>query len=312
MDALSRPFIPDLRNFSFTTTSCHVARYPLFCPLRSGQTYAKRTGIRYPRVAHRRLPTLTAISLTNGLREAESILLWLGIGAAEQLLLTWMIQMLKDVDAQGRLSVIQFTRAEDRDMEVWGLGLLNPEQIKRRPTEEHLAVEAVSELEHCWAAVTSADPAQFLSLLSEDSARFPFLRPSLQPLLGRYPDHQMGINRWGVELLKYVKEKGPRVASVIGYTIGYKCDADQVGDAYLFSRLRRLADPALPFPLLTLSGDSTTMRGCEVALTEAGAAVLAGRANAVKLNGIDDWVLGVHLDSAHGSVWYREDGAVVA
>jgi len=54
------------------------------------------------------------------------------------------------------------------------------------------------------------------------------------------------------------------------------------------------------------------MRGCEVALTETGDAVLAGRANAVKLNGIDDWVLGVHLDAAHGSVWYRKDGALVA
>ena len=46
-------------------------------------------------------------------------------------------------------------------------------------------------------------------------------------------------------------------------------------------------------------------------LTDAGESVLAGHANAVELNGIDDWVLGVHLDSENGSVWYRKDGALV-
>ena len=45
--------------------------------------------------------------------------------------------------------------------------------------------------------------------------------------------------------------------------------------------------------------------------TDAGESVLAGHANAVELNGIDDWVLGVHLDSENGSVWYRKDGALV-
>ena len=38
----------------------------------------------------------------------------------------------------------------------------------------------------------------------------------------------------------------------------------------------------------------------------------SARANAIKLNGIDDWVLGVHLDSKQGTVWHRKDGALVA
>lgn len=53
------------------------------------------------------------------------------------------------------------------------------------------------------------------------------------------------------------------------------------------------------------------MRNCQVALTEAGESVLAGRANAEGLNGIDDWVLGVHLDSERGSVWYQKAGTLV-
>jgi hypothetical protein len=246
-----------------------------------------------------------------GLRDADSIVLWLGVGAAEQLLLVWMVQLLKLINAGNRLNVIQFTRIGYRDQDVWGVGLLNAEQIKAHPAAEQPSLEAVSELDRCWTSVTSPDPVQLLSLLSEDSAHLPFLRPSLRAVVDRYPDHQTGLSRWEVELLTYVKQKGPSVTRVIGYTMGYNLNADLVGDAYLFSRLRHLADPTLPHPLVTLSGDSTAMRGCEVALTETGAAVLDGRANAVKLNGIDDWVLGVHLDSATESVWYRKEGTLV-
>jgi hypothetical protein len=94
--------------------------------------------------------------------------------------------------------------------------------------------------------------------------------------------------------------------------VGLNFDADLVGDLVLFARLHQLASPDLAHPLVTLSGDPHDLRNCQVALTEAGESVLAARANAVELNGIDDWVLGVHLDSRHGSVWYHKDGTLVA
>jgi hypothetical protein len=99
---------------------------------------------------------------------------------------------------------------------------------------------------------------------------------------------------------------------VVGFTMGYGFDADLVGDLYLFSRLLQLGNADLPHPLLKLSGDPDNVRSWEVVLTETGEAVLAGRANAVELNGIDDWVLGVHLDSRHGAVWYHKEGTLIA
>ena len=85
-----------------------------------------------------------------------------------------------------------------------------------------------------------------------------------------------------------------------------------VGDWYLFSRLRRLADPALRAPLVALSGDPTSMRSCEATVTDVGRAVFDGSENFVRLNGIDDWVLGVHLDSTGGRVWYRTSDTLVS
>ena len=94
--------------------------------------------------------------------------------------------------------------------------------------------------------------------------------------------------------------------------MGRNFDADLVGDAYLFWRLRGLGASGLAHPLVALSGDPYDMRECEVAITEAGESVLACRANAIELNGIDDWVLGVHLDSRQGSVWYRKGNTLIS
>lgn len=148
-------------------------------------------------------------------------------------------------------------------------------------------------------------------MLAEEWPRLPHVRASLQLLVYRYPNHQTGVSRWEYELLKYTKEKGPRVARVIGHTMGNNFDGDLVGDLYLFSRLGRLADSELAHPLVTISGNPYSIRNCEVALTEAGESVLARRANAVELNGIDDWILGVHLDSRQESVWYEKEGALI-
>jgi hypothetical protein len=101
------------------------------------------------------------------------------------------------------------------------------------------------------------------------------------------------------------------VTRVIGEVLGLNFDVDLIGDGVLFARLRNLASSDLPHPLVTLSGDPYDMRNCQVALTDTGESVLAGHANAVELNGINDWILGVHLDSRQGPVWYHKDGTLV-
>jgi hypothetical protein len=244
------------------------------------------------------------------LREADSIVLWLGLGAAEQLLLAWIVQLLKQIGSDAQIQVIQFTRVGGRNVNVWGMGMLNPEHIKQHPPAEQLSPQAIFELERIWGVVTSPDPTALLSVLSEEVAHLPHIRASLRPLLHRYPDHQTGLGRWESELLRCAQERGPKVVRVIAEALGDNFDADLVGDGFLFSRLLRLGGAELAHPLVTISGDSTTMRGCEVVLTDAGQSVLAGHANAVELNGIDDWILGVHLDSRRGPVWYHKQGTL--
>jgi hypothetical protein len=46
-------------------------------------------------------------------------------------------------------------------------------------------------------------------------------------------------------------------------------------------------------------------------MTEAGQRIVSGAVNAVELNGIDDWIGGVHLDSSSNRVWFTKDGHVI-
>jgi len=248
---------------------------------------------------------------TQTLRELDSIVVWIGLGAAEQLMLAWMVKLLKLIGSQAQIQVVQFTRAGRYNFDIWGLGLLNPDQLKHHPPAAPVSADTLFELERLWDRVTSPDPAGLLAVLSEETADLRHSRAGLRPLVHRYPDYQTGLGRWESELLKRTQEKGPRAARVIGEVMGLNFDADLIGDAVLFARLRQLASSDLAHPLVTLSGDPSDLRNCQVALTNAGEAVLAARANAVELNGIDDWVLGVHLDSRHGSVWYQKDGALM-
>ena len=248
---------------------------------------------------------------TQALRELDSIVVWAGVGAAEQLVLAWMVQLLKLIGSRAKLHVVQFTRAGEDNEVVWGLGSLNPDELKNHPPAEPLSAETLLELERLWERVTSPNPAGFLAVLSDEMAHLPYGRASLRRLIHRYPDYRTGLGRWETELLQRTKEKGPRALRVVARVIERNFDADLVGDLFLVDRLYRLANPYLAHPLLALSGDTHDVRKCQVALTDAGEAVLAARANAVELNGIDDWILGVHLDSENGSVWYHKEGTLV-
>jgi hypothetical protein len=253
--------------------------------------------------------------LTNAevLRDAESIVLWIGTGTAEQLLLAWTVQVLRTVDvAPSRLRVIQFSREPTRDYEIVGLGVLNPDQFRAHPPAAALTKIDIAEIDAAWGAVTATDPEALLAFLGGKESTLPFLRRSLTSLLFRFPDSKTGLNCWERELLRYVREKGPIVARVIGHTMAHDMEQpDWVGDAYLFARLRRLADSKLAHPFLSLTGPEISMRGSKVTLTDTGAQALDGDANFVDLNGIDDWIGGVHLESGKGNMWFCEDNTLV-
>ena len=246
------------------------------------------------------------------LGDARSATLWLGTGIADQLQLAWLTQALRLLGADpARLATVQFSGVGRKVFEVVSVAVLNSAHIAAHPPAASLPEAAIAELDAAWSAVTAPDPAALADYLANASGALPLLSRAVHTLIARYPDHASGLGVWDRQLLKWTAAKGPSAARIIGHTMGYAMDSpDWVGDVYLFHRLQRLGAADLPHPLLSLNRHRAPMRETTVEITDTGRAVLRGKANAVRLNGIDDWIAGVHLESRAGRVWFNRGGTL--
>jgi hypothetical protein len=249
-------------------------------------------------------------------RIADRVCLWLGSGIADQLLLVWLVRFFKSAAVDVRkLRVIQFQHVPGADFEVTSLSGLKPEWVRQHGRIKSLTDADVDHLEIVWSALVSLQPKLLTSLLADSGDRpLPLLNRSLRCLLGRYPDRTTGLNVLDKTLLKNVRAEGPTAVSAIGATLGDLWGTlDDPSDLYLYHRLRRMGSPQINQKLVELSGPSPAMRDTQVRITETGLDVSNGKANAVEINGIDDWVCGVHLCSERNNVWYRDgDGFLMS
>jgi hypothetical protein len=86
-----------------------------------------------------------------------------------------------------------------------------------------------------------------------------------------------------------------------------------LGDTTFFVRMRAWADCPVPLVSLDGSGNISEVARGPASLTDAGRAVLAGRGDAIRLNGIDRWIGGVHLVGADADWrWDHSAGRVLA
>lgn len=244
---------------------------------------------------------------TERLGREQAIVVWAGLGLPEQLLLAWVVFLFDTLDLDlSKLAIVQFEKLRPTE-DVISMGELGPENIRTyQPAPRQLDSEEAEELRRVWKVYTSDDPAA-LSRYVAGSSLMPIVHRAVSKLLYRYPDVGSGLGIWDERLLRNVLDNGPAAARVIAYTMGLG-SLDQQGDMQLFHRLLRMA--AGRSPLISLTGDRTTMRGCKVKLTPFGQDVLAGNANHVSENGIDDWIGGVHL-VAGSHVTFRSGDSLV-
>ncbi len=238
------------------------------------------------------------------LGQEDDIVVWAGLGLPDQLLLAWVIFLFDRLSLDfSKLRVVQFKRLRPRQR-VFSIGELRPEDFQNYcPEPRQLDSQDVEELRRAWRVYRSDDPTALSKYVAGDSP-MPVLHRALSQLLYRYPDVRSGVGVWDERLLHYTLEKGPAAARVIGYTFGISELLDCVGDQYLFRRLIGMANPELTSPLISMTGSTRIIRGCEVSLTAFGQNVLSGKANNVHENGIDDWIGGVHL--RNHSVTFRD------
>jgi hypothetical protein len=244
---------------------------------------------------------------------AERIFLWLGTTLAEQLLLAWLMVVFKHLGFDtGNIRLLDLQPYHGRTLR--SIGELNREMIStlchwRRPREGELA-----SYEAAWLAVSAPSPKQLIAFCGAEAAHPKATGAALRAFMGRYPTAGTGLNYWDRELLENCQENRQKAARIVGETILPRRDVDYPdwpGDLYLFERLKRLGDDRRANPLVALVGDPSAMRFMKASITETGRRVLAAEANFVELNGVDEWVGGVHLSSNEGKLWYFDGQTLV-
>jgi hypothetical protein len=241
------------------------------------------------------------------LARENAVVVWVGQGLPDQLLLAWVIFLFDRLNLDpSKLLIVQFEKLPT-GQEIFSTAELHPESIRdSHPEPRQLESQEVRELKCLWKVYTSDDPAVLTRYVAENSP-MPIAHRAASRLLYRYPDIQSGLGVWEEYLLRHTLKHGPRALRVIGHTMVSE-SLDRQGDMYLLHRLTRMAAPRSP--LVALTGSPTEIRNCEVELTSFGRDVLAGNANNVSENGIDDWVGGVHL-TGEGRVTFRSGDSLV-
>jgi hypothetical protein len=171
------------------------------------------------------------------------------------------------------------------------LGRLESAQLKNRFEERvRLRAEHFNLAGYAWSAFRSRDPRDIEAVLRDDLSLLPFLASALQRHLEQFPSVQSGLSRSERQILEVLVQGDCSLKDLYHRSHHEREEAIFLGDTVFLRYLHNLRDVAEP--LLKTKGDDWNSIA---ALTEMGSQVLSGRADHVRLNGIDRWLGGTHL-----------------
>ena len=193
-----------------------------------------------------------------------------------------------------------------------GLGELNPEQMASLFERRHEVSNAEKTLAGmAWKAYCSPDPTAIQTLLDTDTSAMPFLKPALQLHLERFPSVRNGLGRIQNRGLQLIHQ-GVRTFADLFPRFGDAEPTYGLGDTQFWSALRQMGEAHEPL-LKIKNGNapeqkvtSENFHQMSFEITQAGDAVLNAGADFVQMNGVDNWLGGVHLQG-RSDLWRWDD-----
>ncbi len=185
-----------------------------------------------------------------------------------------------------------------------GLGELTPPELSSLFEKRSEVTAAQLKLAaNAWQAYRSEDPRSVERLLQTDTSALPFLDGALKLQLTRFPSARNGLNRIESTAMKLIGQGSTRFLDLFPRFVSAEPEYG-LGDAQFWNALQQLQRGASP--LLVAEGTRETMTESVFAITDAGRSVLSGAADRVTLNGIDEWLGGVHLQG-NANIWRWDD-----
>jgi hypothetical protein len=236
----------------------------------------------------------------------DEIVLWFEHDLFCQLNLMYLLDWFNNADStKTELSLINIGEFPGRK-DFRGLGELTADELaslfpkRERITDAHLSLASRS-----WQAFRSSDPTRIELLLGSDTSALPFLSASLTAHLERFPSTENGLGRVEQKCLKLIAD-GLKQFSDLFSQFWAQEKAYGLGDAQLWSILVDLSTVSEPpFTMSNASSPEFTPEAAKKTsfeITKSGYSVLSTEADFISLNGIDQWLGGVHL-SGKQKIW---------
>ena len=232
----------------------------------------------------------------------DEVVLWFEYDLFCQLNLLYLLDWFNEADLKKPcLSLINID-AFPGHKDFRGLGELTPVELGSLfPKREKVSKSQLELGAKAWQAFRSPNPTAIELLLHSDTSALPLLAPALSAHLRRFPSTTNGlgdIEQCGLQLIadgcgKFTDMFPKFLAAEKAYGLG---------DSQVWATLVNLSDG--PEPLLKIANapleravEPPVMNRASFKVTKAGRSVLAGNSDFVKLNGMDQWLGGVHLVS---------------
>jgi hypothetical protein len=197
------------------------------------------------------------------------------------------------------------------------IGPAAPERIAQLFRERSaVTAEQLATGTRAWAAFRSPDPRDVQAVAEGGTANLPHLAPALRRHLQQFPSVRNGLSRSEQQALEAIAAGAATVADAYLASHHQREEPIWMGDATFVSYLLDLG--RLPWPLVAWADgspltpppapdDAGGFISRSVMLTDAGRDVMEGRADRVRLNGLERWLGGVHLSGRHAA-WRWDEG----
>ena len=227
----------------------------------------------------------------------DSILLWFEHDLYDQSVLIDLLSRLRDrADLLTRMRMMTVDQFSGEDRFI-GFGQLSPDQLRTlHGRDVALSEDMVRQAQQAWDAFRADTPEPLHRFITGDSDALPFLKAALRRHMMELPWTRDGLSLTERLMLEAVAGGATTGVDVFRTMYRETEPAPFLGDVMFFHDMAGLIDAAQP--ALTETEDWRD----EFTLTDFGRQLLAGEADWVGTNGIDQWRGGVRL-SGKGPVW---------
>ncbi len=225
----------------------------------------------------------------------EQVVIWLDHRLSDQLILIRVLDWFSRQNLGGvELGLIVVGHYPGID-HFTGLGELTADRLASLADTRMTVTDAQFRLARAaWDAFTSADPTAMERFRERNTSVLPFVAGAFRRHLEQFPSVDGGLSRTQRQALSILREQGTLPGRRLFSAVQRLEEQLFMADSSFYRIMKTLSTGRRP--LVQMSGSGT------VALTETGRDVIEGRADHIALNGIDEWLGGVHLKGER-AVW---------